>query len=149
MLRVHDVGPHRDALAIELALEARDPCLTRATSRSRSRACACSPATARSPRSSASGQRFVIDVARRAAPRRRLRHDDVADAVDYGALAARVVEVASGGPYALLERLADAIAVALLDGFPVGEVSVRVAKPGAPVPRSSTPRPSPSPDAAA
>jgi dihydroneopterin aldolase len=80
------------------------------------------------------GQRFVIDVAVAPLSDAACDSDDVADAVDYGALAARVVEVASGGPYALLERLADAIAVALLEGFAVGEVSVRVAKPGAPVP---------------
>ena len=48
------------------------------------------------------------------------RTDDLADAVDYGAVANRVVELARGGPYDLLERLAAVIADDLVAALPGG-----------------------------
>ena len=60
--------------------------------------------------------------------------DDLADAVDYGAVANRVVELARGGPYDLLERLAAVIADDLVVGYPVDAVTVTVHKPQAPIP---------------
>ncbi len=80
------------------------------------------------------GQRFFLDL--RLVPLRDAAcdTDEVADAVDYGAVALRAHAVASGGPYRLLERLADEIAVTLLREFAIDEVSVRVSKPSAPVP---------------
>jgi dihydroneopterin aldolase len=60
--------------------------------------------------------------------------DDLADAVDYGAVASCAVEIASGGPYRLIEHLAHRVAEAILDRFRVDEVTVHVAKPSAPVP---------------
>ena len=79
------------------------------------------------------GQEFVIDVALRASSDAAGRTDDLADAVDYGAVCDRVVELVTGGPYNLIERVAEVVAAALLAEFPVDRVSVRVAKPDAPI----------------
>ena len=68
------------------------------------------------------------------AARSRLRHRRRGRRRDYGDVAERALAVAQGGPYALLERLADAIAGELLDAFPLRRVTVRVHKPSAPVP---------------
>jgi dihydroneopterin aldolase len=80
------------------------------------------------------GQTFVLDVwldcGRTAAP----DSDDLADAVDYSAVCDRVVELATGGPYRLLERLAALIADDLVERFGVVAARVRVAKPEAPIP---------------
>jgi dihydroneopterin aldolase len=80
------------------------------------------------------GQRFSLDLVLAPSSDRACDTDDVVDAVHYGEVAERALAVAQGGPYDLLERLADAIAVALLDGFPLRRVTVRVHKPSAPVP---------------
>ena len=52
----------------------------------------------------------------------------------YGEVALRVRELAEGGPYALLERLADVVASTLVAEFPLRRATVRVRKPAAPVP---------------
>jgi dihydroneopterin aldolase len=82
------------------------------------------------------GQLFRFDVRLEAASAAAERSDDLADAVDYGAVAATVVELAQGGPYALLERLAAVIADDLLDRFGPAAVTVRVHKPQAPIPHA-------------
>jgi len=79
------------------------------------------------------GQPFLIDV-RMAVAATAGASDRLEDAVDYGAVCARVVELAQGGPYNLIERLATVIADDLAAGFPVGWVEVKVHKPQAPVP---------------
>jgi dihydroneopterin aldolase len=79
------------------------------------------------------GQTFRFDVRLRCSSAAAGASDDLADAVDYGAVADRVVEIASGGPYALLEHLAALIADDLLRSFPVEYVRVRVHKPQAPI----------------
>ena len=79
------------------------------------------------------GQVFVIDVWLACAPSPAEASDDLADAVNYSAVCDRVAELARGGPYDLLERLAAVIADALLADYPVESVRVRVAKPHAPV----------------
>jgi dihydroneopterin aldolase len=86
------------------------------------------------PEERALGQRFFLDI--RMIPLRDAAcdTDELADAVDYGLVARRAHEVASGGPYRLLERLADEVASVVLAEFPVDEVTVRVSKPSAPVP---------------
>ena len=85
------------------------------------------------PEEQALGQRFFLDV--RIIPLRDAACDTdaLADAVDYGLVADRVVEVATGGPFRLLEHLAQRVCECVLDGFAVDEVSVRVSKPSAPV----------------
>jgi dihydroneopterin aldolase len=82
------------------------------------------------------GQVFRFDVRLRCSSAAAGESDDLADAVDYGAVAGRVVELATGGPHALLERLATVIAEDLLRTFPVDGVRVRVHKPQAPIPHS-------------
>ena len=57
-----------------------------------------------------------------------------ADAVNYAAVTDRVVELAQGGPYRLLERLAAVIADDLVARFGVTRARVRVAKPDVPIP---------------
>lgn len=79
------------------------------------------------------GQRFVVDVRLECAPSRADESDDLADAVDYSAVCDRVVELAGGGPYALLERLASLIADDLAARPGVAHARVRVAKPDVPI----------------
>ena len=59
--------------------------------------------------------------------------DDLHAAVDYGAVARRVVEIGTGPRVNLIERLAGLIAEALLREFPAREVRVRVRKMTAPL----------------
>jgi len=54
--------------------------------------------------------------------------DDLAAAVDYGAVARRIVEIGTCQRVNLIERLAGLIAEALLKEFPAHEVRVRVRK---------------------
>jgi dihydroneopterin aldolase len=79
------------------------------------------------------GQTFVLDVWLESPPIRADETDELADAVDYSAVADRVVELATGGPYQLLERLAALIADDLVARFGVTRARVRVAKPDAPI----------------
>jgi dihydroneopterin aldolase len=79
------------------------------------------------------GQPFRFDVRLECTSDAACASDDLADAVDYGAVADRVVELAGGGPYALLERLGAVIAEDLLGRFPVTHVRVSVHKPQAPI----------------
>ena len=78
------------------------------------------------------GQPFVIDVWLACTPSAAQASDDLADAVNYSAVCDRVSELATGGPYNLLERLAAVIADDLAARYPVEGVRVRVAKPHAP-----------------
>jgi dihydroneopterin aldolase len=79
------------------------------------------------------GQRFVLDVRLECPAIAAADTDELADAVDYSAVCDRVVELATGGPYRLIERLAAIIAddLAALPG--VARARVRVAKPDAPI----------------
>jgi dihydroneopterin aldolase len=54
--------------------------------------------------------------------------------VDYGRVYQVVKELVEGKPCRLVETLAERIAGALLTGFPVEEVRVRVTKPNPPIP---------------
>jgi dihydroneopterin aldolase len=85
------------------------------------------------PEERALGQAFVIDVWLRCRPSAAAESDDVRDAVDYSAVCDRVVEVARGGPFNLIETVAERIATDLLARFPVESATVRVAKPAAPI----------------
>jgi dihydroneopterin aldolase len=78
------------------------------------------------------GQPFLFDV-RLVCPAAAERSDLLDDAIDYGAVCDRVVELAGGGPYSLLERLAAVIADDLSARFPVTAVTVTVHKPRAPI----------------
>ena len=78
------------------------------------------------------GQPFLFDV-RLIGSGASEQSDRLEDAIDYGAVCDRVVELAGGGPYNLLERLAAVIADDLLERFPAERVQVTVHKPQAPV----------------
>jgi dihydroneopterin aldolase len=79
------------------------------------------------------GQRFVVDAVLHLDTRAAAATDDLAQTVDYGALAARIAAVVRGEPVDLLETLADRLAGCCLDDPRVQAVDVRVHKPQAPV----------------
>jgi dihydroneopterin aldolase len=82
----------------------------------------------------AEGQDFVVDVVLDVDVLHAAETDDLADTVDYGALAQTIARVVSGEPVNLLETLAQRIAVACLDDVRVRSVEVSVHKPEAPIP---------------
>ena len=59
--------------------------------------------------------------------------DDLGAAVDYGAVARRIVEIGTGPRVNLIERLAGMVAESMLREFPAREVCVRVRKLTAPL----------------
>lgn len=79
------------------------------------------------------GQLFRVDVALGVDTRPAATSDDLADTVDYGALAKSVVEVIEGEPVNLVETLAARIADLCLEDARVDDVEVTVHKPEAPV----------------
>ena len=85
------------------------------------------------PRERAEGQPFTVDVVLVLDTREAARSDDLADTVDYGAVAATVVRMVEGEPVNLLETLAQRIADACLAHHRVDEVQVTVHKPDAPM----------------
>jgi dihydroneopterin aldolase len=64
-----------------------------------------------------------VNVARAAAS------DDVADAVDYSAVAATVTRVVRDGKFQLIETAVERVAEQILADYPVGWARVEVAKP--------------------
>jgi len=66
---------------------------------------------------------MAVDVARASA------RDDVADAVDYSAVAALVTRVVIDGKFQLIETAVERVASCVLASFPVSWVRVSVAKP--------------------
>ena len=85
------------------------------------------------PHERALGQTFLLDLVLTPESDEAVASDRLEDAVDYSAVCARAVEIASGGPYQLIERLAGVLADALLAEFPLAAVRVRVRKPYAPL----------------
>lgn len=79
------------------------------------------------------GQRFVVDVSVHLDLTAAGASDDLADTLDYAALARRVAEVAGGPPVALLESLAERVCAAVLEDPRVDAVEVSVGKPQAPL----------------
>jgi dihydroneopterin aldolase len=77
------------------------------------------------------GQPFLFDI-RMEGPARSQHSDRLEDTLDYGAVCDRVVELAGGGPYNLLERLAAVIADDV-ERFAVSALTVTVHKPRAPI----------------
>jgi dihydroneopterin aldolase len=75
-----------------------------------------------------SGQRFLFDV-RFEVGDEAARSDRLEDAVDYREVAAAVKEISDGRRFRLLEALAQAVAEALMERFPLVSVRVRVRKP--------------------
>lgn len=74
------------------------------------------------------GQRFLFDVRLEVGPEA-ARTDRIEDAVDYREVAAAVRDVSDASRFTLLEALAQSVADALYERFPVARVRVRVRKP--------------------
>lgn len=79
------------------------------------------------------GQTFVVDVTLGVRTAPAAASDALADTVDYAEVAVEVVRHVEGGPYDLIETLADRIAAACLARNGVHQVTVTVHKPDAPV----------------
>jgi 7,8-dihydroneopterin aldolase/epimerase/oxygenase len=79
------------------------------------------------------GQVFVVDVALETSVDAAAASDDLADTVDYAAVAAQVTALVEGEPVALIETLAARIAQRCLDDPKVRAAEVSVHKPSAPV----------------
>lgn len=82
------------------------------------------------------GQRFVVDLDLELADARAAATDDLADTVDYAALADAVAGLVAGSPVALLERLAGLIADRALAEPGVAAVEVTVRKPHVALPHT-------------
>ncbi|MCU0300493.1 MAG: dihydroneopterin aldolase [Candidatus Nanopelagicales bacterium] len=81
------------------------------------------------------GQEFVVDVVLGVMSiNRAAKHDDLADTVDYGEVAAAIVALVEGPAMNLIEALAVRIAERCLAFDMVRAVTVTVHKPDAPIP---------------
>lgn len=82
------------------------------------------------------GQRFVVDLEIELSGAGSARSDDLADTVDYAALADAVAGIVAGPPVALLERLAGIIADRALAEPGARSVVVTVRKPHVALPHT-------------
>lgn len=81
------------------------------------------------------GQRFFVSLACELDLAPAGRSDDLADGVSYADLVALALRIASGRRFRLIEALAETIAAEILAAYPaVDGITVRIDKPGAPVP---------------
>jgi dihydroneopterin aldolase len=81
----------------------------------------------------ASGQEFVVDAVLELDLSAAAASDQVADTVDYGALAGRLVAVVTGPPVNLIETLAARLLEVCLADRRVAAATVTVHKPQAPI----------------
>jgi dihydroneopterin aldolase len=79
------------------------------------------------------GQEFVVDVTLYVRTAKAAASDDLADTVNYGAVAERIVELVGGRPVNLIEGVAARIADDLLTEELVQMVAVTIHKPHAPI----------------
>ena len=79
------------------------------------------------------GQEFLVDVVLHLDVTAAAAADDLAQTVDYGALAERLAAVVAGEPVDLLETLASRLAQVCLDDERVRSAEVTVHKPAAPI----------------
>ncbi len=79
------------------------------------------------------GQDFIVDVVLAVDMSQAARTDDLADTVDYGAVAQQVHDCITGEPHDLIETLAVQIATVCLNDGRVTSVEVTVHKPTAPI----------------
>jgi dihydroneopterin aldolase len=79
------------------------------------------------------GAWFAVDVRMSVDLTAAALSDDLGAAIDYGAVAKRIVQIGTGPRMNLIERVAGLIAEALLREFPASEVRVRVRKLTAPL----------------
>jgi dihydroneopterin aldolase len=86
------------------------------------------------PEERQNGQEFVVDVVMGVLSiSKAAKTDDLRDTVDYGGVAAAVVDIVAGEPMNLIEKLATVIAVRCLQFDFVRAVEVTVHKPSAPI----------------
>ncbi len=81
----------------------------------------------------AAGQDFVVDAVLWLDAAPAAASDDLSRTADYAAIAGRLAEIVAGPPMALIETLADRLAVACLADPVVQEAEITVHKPQAPV----------------
>ena len=79
------------------------------------------------------GQEFIVDLIVEFDMRVAAASDDVADTVDYGALALLVAEQVRRDPVNLLETVAERVASAVLNDQRIDAVAVTIHKPQAPI----------------
>jgi 7,8-dihydroneopterin aldolase/epimerase/oxygenase len=73
---------------------------------------------------------FTVDMVPSAADvRSAARHDDLADALDYSAVARTIAAVVQGGRFRLIETAAERVAERLLADHPVAWLRLEVRKP--------------------
>lgn len=80
------------------------------------------------------GQNFVVDVTVWIDLDRAAATDDLADTLDYGALAQRAADIVSGPPKNLIEAVAAAVAEDVMRDERIHAVEVVLHKPQAPIP---------------
>lgn len=80
------------------------------------------------------GQDFIVDITVWIDLGAAAARDDLADTMDYGALAQRAAAVVAGPPRQLIETVAGEIAEDVMADQRVHAVEVVVHKPGAPIP---------------
>jgi len=80
------------------------------------------------------GQRFTVDIDLMLPLGEAGRSDDLTRTVNYGAVLADVRAIVEGPPCKLVEAVAERIAAAILAGYAVDAVRVRVRKPDVPLP---------------
>lgn len=74
------------------------------------------------------GHRYTVDVELWVDTARAGQSDDLSDTVNYAAVARRIVSVGTETRFRLVEALAERMAGAILDEFPVESVRLRVRK---------------------
>lgn len=79
------------------------------------------------------GQRFLVDVELETDLRPGGRSDDLSATISYSTVYRRVREIVTGPPRALIEAVAEEVAMALLAEFDTSRVSVTVRKPEVPI----------------
>lgn len=82
----------------------------------------------------ADGQDFFIDVVLLLDLQAAGESDDLADTVDYGALAQRVADIVGGEPRNLIEKVGAEVADSIMTDERISACEVTVHKPSAPIP---------------
>jgi dihydroneopterin aldolase len=82
------------------------------------------------------GQDFVVDAVLELDTSAAAKSDDLADTVDYGALAEGLAAVVEGEPCNLIEAVADRLLEVCLRDPRVARAEVTLHKPSAPIPRT-------------
>jgi dihydroneopterin aldolase len=86
------------------------------------------------PEERENGQPFIVDLELRTSIAVAAASDDLADTIDYGAVAATVERIVTGPPRDLIETVTAEIADAVLADPRVASVKVSLHKPEAPIP---------------